>query len=391
MAVKLGKYFASIVELFNREVKAVGDKKVYENDVDNLYPNRIERIERNSPTASSASTKLKSFIIGGGFVNPEYNEMIVNPKKKIKGYNFLVSLANSLKTHRGAYVHVNYDIEGNVNYLDVLSFKKCRRSKEDDFGYDGVIYYKDWENNKSNVISGSKASEKWFYPYSRDKSIIMDQRKRDIKESKIKEPTPQDLISEYRGQVFFLTLDPDEIYPYAWLNSVYNDADSEFRLSLYRNSGFRNGFLDKTILIPNGVDVESMDEFESEVKKWLGSENSSSVFLFTPDSQVDDPSKLFSVVSLKGSYDSKRFELDEDSIANNIRKAYLTIPKVLIDPTDSLFSSSGEAFIQAIKYYNKETLFIREQIAYMMDNFFNGDFTIKELGYDDISIGGQDA
>lgn len=390
MAIKLGKYFASIVELFNRDIKAVGNKNIYENDVDNLYPNRVERIENNSPTASSASKKLKSFIIGKGFVNNGFNELVVNKRKKMKGYQFLSKVAHSLKTHAGAFIHVNYDIEGNVNYLDVLPYKKCRKSKEDDFGYDGVIYYKDWE--KGNGNSFKKESEQWYYPFNNDISIITDQRKRDLKEKGIEDPNIEDLVKNYRGQVYFLNLDDDEVYPFAWIHPAYNDGDSEFRLGLYRNTGFRNGFLDKTILIPNGVDDESIEEFEQNVKGWLGSENSSSVFMFTPESIVDDPSKIFHTVTLKGSYDSDRFENDERAIANNIRKAYLTIPKILIDPEDSFFGSSGEAFKEAVKYYNKETLFIREAIAYMMDLFYKGDFTIKELGFEDlVNTGGQNA
>lgn len=389
MAKKLGKYFASIIELFNREIKPIGDKNIYENDVDNLYPNRVEIIEKNSVTAISASGKLKAFIVGKGFVNQSFNEMIVNKPKKMKGYHFLDKVANSLKTHKGAYIHVNYDFEGKVNYLDVLPYKKCRRSKEDDLGNNGLIYYKDWSKGQEKGFATKKENTKWFYPYNSDNKIILDQRKRDLKEANIKSPKDTDIITEYRGQVYFLTLEEDEIYPSAWINPAYNDADSEFRLSLYRNTGFRNGFLDKTIVIPNGLDEETSTELEEEMRKWLGSENSSSLFMFAPDTVVDDPSKIITVVSLKGSYDSKRFDTDEKALANNIRKAYLTIPKILIDPEDSFFGSSGEAFKEAIKYYNNETLFIREKIAYMMDLFYNGDFTIAELGSEDLITGGE--
>lgn len=385
---KIGKFVASLVELFDRSVKPVGEDKVYNNDSDNLYPNRVELVERNSVTAFAASNKLKSFIVGKGFVNKEFNEMIVNPKKRMKGYQFLTRLANSLKTHRGAFVHVNYDIDGNVNYLDVLSFKKCRVAKEDAFGYSGRIFYKNWDESKKKIGSKSNNDAKWFYPFDKSEKSINDQRKRDLDIQKIKEPTPEDLVKYYRGQVLFLNLDDTEVYPYAWVHPAYNDADSEYRYSLYRNNGLRTGFLDKTIIIPNGLDEESRNEFDDAVRDWLGSENSGSVFVYTPESPLEDPSKAIATISLKGSYDSKRFENDETAIANNIRKAYLSIPKILIDPEDSFFGSSGEAFIQAIEYYNKETLFIREAIAYMMDLFYNGDFSIRELGSEDLQSEG---
>ncbi|WP_257657701.1 hypothetical protein [Parapedobacter lycopersici] len=380
MKDKVGKFVASIVELFNREVKASGQKDIYKNDSDNLYPNRVELVERNSVTAFAASNKLKSFIVGQGFVDTSLNEQIFNRQKRLRGYDFLQLLAHSLKTHRGAFVHVNYDMDGEVNYLDVLDYKKCRISKEDSTDHPGKIYYHDWPGEKKFDRGDTKC--RWFYPFNKDIDIINDQRTKDAKDRK--DESVEGLIRSYRGQVFFLSLDPTEVYPYAWVHPAYNDADNEYRISLYRNTNLRSGFLNKTMIIPNGLDEETQEEFDEAIRGWLGAENSSSVFVFKPKEDVAELDNLIKTIELKGTYDSKRFEKDEESIANNIRKSYLSIPKILIDPEDSFFGSSGEAFKEAIRYYNKETLFIRESVAYMMDNFYEGDFTIKELGENEL-------
>lgn len=376
---KIGKFVASIVQLFDRNIEVFGDDNIYMSDSDNLYPNRVELVERNSVTAISCANKLKSFIQGRGFENNQYNEMIVNHPKNMKGYQFLDKLANSLKTHRGAFIHVNYDAENKVNYLDVLNFRKCRISKEDANEYPGLIYYADWDKIKKGNRSGVKATDvTWFYPFGKEN--VTAQRLRDAKEGKYNAEDPVALLENYRGQVYFLNLDDTEVYPFAWVHSVYNDADNEYRISLYRNTNLRNGFLNKTMIIPNGLDKESRDEFDTAVKGWLGAENSSSVFVIKPDQYIEDLNNVVKTIELKGTYDSQRFKDDEESIANNIRKAYLAIPKILIDPENTIFSSSGESLIQAVKYYNKETLPIREAIAYMMDLFFDSkDFTIKEL------------
>lgn len=380
---KIGRFVASIVELFDREIKTTDDRNIYKNDIDNLYPNRVELVERNSVTAFSCSQKLKSFIVGKGFADESLNEMIVNPVKKLTGYKVLSLIANSIKTHRGAFIHVNYDIDGNVNYLDVLNYKKCRISKEDDLGYNGLIYYKDW-NEKGKRFDRKDDKCKWFYPFNRNPTVIINQR---IKDAKLNKKSPDDLealVRNYRGQVYFLSLDDTEIYPYGWVHPVYNDADNEYRISLYRNSNLRTGFLGKTMIIPNGLDEESMNEFDAAVKGWLGAENSGSVFVMKPKEQVDNLENVIRTVELKSNYDSKRFETDEKSIENNIRKAYLSIPKILIAPEDSFFGSSGEAFIQAVEYYNEETLFIRDIIAYTMESFYpKTNFTIRQLNTDD--------
>lgn len=377
---KIGRFVASIVELFDRDIKVVDDERIYTNDDDNLYPNRIELIERNSATAFPASQKLKAFIVGKGFRDTALNLKIVNPVKGINGHRFLGLLANSLKTHRGAFIHVNYDIDGNVNYLDVLDYKKCRISKEDDLKYPGRIYYRDWA--KKNKKIGRKTDEKltWFYPYNPNKSVINDQRLADLKERASKTDGVEALVSNYRGQVYFLNLDDTEVYPYAWIHSAYNDADSEYRMGLYRNTNLRTGFLNKTMIIPNGMSDENMKDFSEAVKGWLGAENSSSVFVMKPDDVVDDLENVVRTIELKSAYDSKRFENDEKSFENNIRKCYLSIPRILISPEDSFFGSSGEAFREAVNYYNAETLFIRDTVAYVMEQFFPGDdFTIEPL------------
>lgn len=376
---RIGKWVASLVEIFSREISLINQSEVYSNDSDNLYPERVELIERNSVTAYASASKLKAFIVGQGFESEAFNKFIVDPVKNVNGYGFLLNLANSIKTHAGAYIHVNYDIEGNVNYLSVLDYQKCRVSKGDAFGFSGKIYYKDWSKARKFNLGG-KNKDRWFYPFNNSKEAIMKQR---IKDTKINEGDPGDmesLVENYRGQVFFLKLDDSDIYPHAWVHSAYNDADTEFRISLYRNSNFRSGFLNKTMIIPNGMDEETSKEFNKAVHGWLGAENSSSVFVFQPEGDIEDLDNVIKTVTLESSYDSKRFELDETSIANNIRKSYLTIPKLLIDPEDNFFGSSGEAFKEAVKYYNNETLFIRRKISHTMNLFFKGDYTIKELG-----------
>ena len=398
--VKGKKFFATIVELFNRAINLTDDKvdkvKVYYNDDDNLYPNRVELIERNSTTALAASNKMKSFIIGKGFKDQSLNEHIFSVAKKLNGYRLLAKIATSLKTHKGAFIYINYDVEGNVVNMDVLDYKKCRISREDDKGNAGKVYYKDWEKvDKKGFGSDSKKEIKWFYPFNPNVDIIASQRIKDNEGND--DQSVEALMKNYRGQVYFLNLEENEIYPYAWLHPAYNDADNEYRISLYRNNNLRTGFLGKTIVVANGIDKEDKEDFETSVKGWMGAENSSSVMVVTLEDSVEDPANVIHTIELKSNYDSQRFESDEVNVANNIRKAYLSIPKILIDPEDSFFGSSGEAFKEAIKYYNKETLFIREHITYALEEIFrkteelkDKNFAIAELGEEEITTSTQE-
>lgn len=371
MAEKNSKYLIGIVDLFDRILPFSKEEKVYKNDVDNLYPNRIEITEKNSTTANSCSNKLGQYIFGKGFTT---NDVLVKNKKgqKINLNDCLQMVVDSVKTHRGAFIHLNYDIEGKVNYFDVLDYKKCRIAKEDNNGYSGNIIYKDWTEKKGMF---DKKEDVWFYPYN--PLNINAQRKKDTpKSEKI-----EDLIRNYRGQVLFFSLDNSNVYPYAWLSgqSVY-DADSEFRLSLYRNNSIRKGFQDKTMFILNGLDEDTKKDFEKEVKGWLGAENSGSVFLFGTQEFLENPEKVIVPIQLKSSYDSKKFEFDEKAFEDSIRKSYLQIPKILINDNDGgIFGSSATALDEAQRIYSNETNFLRVKIAETFKTIFRIDLSIIPL------------
>lgn len=368
------KFIIDIVELFDRTVTLDKQTNIYTNDIDNLYPNRLELIERNSKTANSCSNKLGQYIFGLGFENPDKK---INSRngKTINLNDALQMVVKSVKTNRGAFIHLNYDAENKVNYFDVLDFKKCRTSKVDYQGYPGVIVYKDWKTKKSIFSFGKDEDEyQWFYPFN--KKNITAQRVKDLKLKKIKSPELADGVKQYRGQVLFYSLDKNSIYPFAWLTGqAVNDADSEYRLSLYRNNSIRKGFQDKTLFILNGFDEETKKEFDKESREWLGAENSGSIFTFSTPEFVENPDKIIVPVQLKSSYDSKKFEFDEKGFEDSIAKCYLDIPKILInDREGGIFGTSSSALEEAQKIYSKGTRFIREDLV----NLFKEIFEIEE-------------
>lgn len=367
---KLKKFLIDIVELFDREIVFDKQENIYNNDLDNLYPNRMEILERNSKTAISCSRKLGQYVVGKGFQNPD--KSLKSLSGAIIDLNEALSrIVESVRTHRGAFIHVNYDSEGNINYFDLLDYKKCRVSKKDHMGYSGVIIYKDW-SKKSSMFDLSKDSDtQWFYPFN--KKNITAQRIKDLKNSKSKSETLQEAVRVYRGQVLFFSLDKTQIYPYSWLSgqAIY-DADSEFRLSLYRNNSIRKGFQDKTMFLLNGFDSQTKKDFDKTSKEWLGAENYGSVFTFSTPEFVEDPSKLIVPVQLKSSYDSKKFESDEKAFEDSISKCYLDIPKVLInDREGGVFGSSGSAILEAQKLYSNSTAFLRKQIEDLFFDLFS--------------------
>ena len=60
------KIRASLIELWNRATEYNLDQKVYLNGDNNLYPNEIELVVQNSPSASKGSNLMSTYINGRG-------------------------------------------------------------------------------------------------------------------------------------------------------------------------------------------------------------------------------------------------------------------------------------------------------------------------------------
>lgn len=380
----LAKFTAKFVEIYNRIIpqKKECDFDIYLNDVDNLYPDRLEAIERNSVTANSCSNKLGNFIFGQGFEKNYDVEINTRNNQKITLNRCLLDVSNSLKTHKGVYVHLNYNIEGKVNYFDVLEYKKCRKVKEDDYGNEGVIVYKDWSKQKRNFSFFNEKKNKrskWFYPYNPEN--INAQREKDSPKADIKTQ-----IVNYRGQVLYFSIDDrNQIYSNGWLNAQgMNDADSEFRMSLYHNNNVRLGFIDKTVLVTNGLDKDSSGEVLKDVQQWLGTENAGGVYHYNSETFVENIDSLLKVITLQSSYDPKKFKELISDLKDNIRSCYLQIPKILINDNEGgIFGSSGGAIKEAMKVYNKETAFIRFEVEDLFKKIFDKPFNIIPLVKDE--------
>jgi hypothetical protein len=127
----------------------------------------------------------------------------------------------------------------------------------------------------------------------------------------------------------------------------------------------------------NGFDKPTKEAFDKDSRAWLGAENSGSIFTFNTSEFVDDPAKLIVPVQLKSSYDSKKFEKDEEAFEDSISKCYLDIPKVLIDDRNGgVFGTTGSAIEEAQKLYSKGTKAIREKLEGLFKTIFDIDNTI---------------
>lgn len=349
---------ASFIELFSRVIKIDKSKDgdVYWNGENNLYPNEVELVVNNSPTASRASKIMAKYISGSGLVN-EADDVIVNAKKNYKISNVVSFIGKDIAKQGGSFIHVGYGIseDGNLKpmVLDVLDYPKNRKQKEDDDKNDRKIFYRDFSEKKS--FGAKKTESKWFYPFDKDNAVVVAQIKADYLSKTGKESEDiAEMLPHYRGQVYYLNTTPEYKYALAPIDSVFNDADSEYRISNYVNTNIREGFLGKTVVVTQGLDAEKSEDVQKDIASWLGSENSSGIYLLDV-AHAEDITKVIYINQLKTQFDEKQFSETTKKLQSNILGAFNSIPEILVIPQAGIMGQSGEAYVQAKKFYNEQT------------------------------------
>ena len=352
---------ATNIELESRDTSVSSDdKKIYLRDSDNLYPLRLEKVINNSPTGKRCSNLMSKYIIGNGALNN------VTINKKGENLNSLAKKASQdIATQYGVVFHISYalDVENSVSEFNfkkdgvkILDYVQMAKSKNDDSGFSGKIYILEVEE-KSNIFSKTNDKSIWFYPYNTNKKVILSQMRNDCKLAGVKNPTIQQLVQNYRGQVYYLNLTPKYHYSLPIWDVVYNDMDSEHRISIYVNKQIKDGWLGKTVISKFDDDEEEderkPDSFNENLKKNMGAENASNVLVIdVPVNATDDVKKAFNVEQLKPQYDDKLFELTLKNLRKNIMGAFNNAPEILLTTGDgSLFGTNSDTYNEAKKFY----------------------------------------
>ena len=374
-----GTFRAKNTELFSREIKADSNSsdKIYSRDVDNLYPLRIEKVINKSPTGKRCANLMAKFITGKGNITnyPVSKGVFIN--------DILRKAGRSIAYQYGVYFRLKYVLDAEKSHADgtpvfkpgaveVLDYVVMAKSKEDDADYPGKLYA--IEDDNEGGLSKSDEDMKWFYPYNRDNKVIKAQMLNDCKEKEIDNPTFEQLLHNYRGQVYYMNLTPEYVYALPLADSVYNDLDTEFRISNYNNSQTRKGFLGKTVIIKYEEDEEAEEDFDDEAKDFLGSENSSSMLTISIPQNIDKKlDEAFVIKQLSAQFDDKMFESTVKNLRQNIMGAFNNAPEPLI------FSGSGSLFGTNAETYREMKLFYWEQNE---DERSMLEQTLRMFGYD---------
>lgn len=390
---------ATLKELWVRVVNLSTNKKegdIYYNGEKNLYPNEIERVINNSPIAARAASIMAKYISGAGVTGPDGVEIkrddlpIINKKHNLNIADIFEVGARSTAYQKGIFFWrgVSLDLseaEPKVvwSQLEVLDYKKCRISKYDSDENAGKVYFRNWE------IPEHKEDNKtqWFYPFSPIHDVMMAQVRRDFydRNGEKAEFNLVDAVSGYRGQVMFLNLTPEFIYPLSNFDPAYNDCDTDYRVGLYNNSNTRNGFLGKILVKYQGIDKEKADEFEDRLQGWLGAENSGNLFMLEVEN-AENLDNAIKVDEIKPTFDPKLFIEVDGRNRRNILGCANNLPQQLIYASDgSLFAAGSDTLLQYKIFYSEQTEDERSALVRAVKQL-GFDYGIKPIGFIDKTV-----
>lgn len=351
-----------LIKIWKNLVRFDTKQGIYVNGVDNAYPERIERLINNSVTARQSASLLQSFIVGKGLGVDD--KFIINSKGTTL-LEFLNEVSHSFSRQYGYFIHVNYNLEGDITYADLLPYSHCRIGKKDDNDYNGkILVSSDWNDKKIKPTV--------FDVYNDRKEVVMKQIARDG-------------IKKYKGQVLYVNPTPF-IYPLSKLDPVQLDADSEHQISVFKNASLRKGFFGKQLIITRpftdgdvgsegyAKGITERDKFRETIQDFMSVENTGSVLHLEMDLLGVEFEKEIIFKNIDSNINDKLFEHSETSISDNIRMAFNNIPASLIRSKEGgLFGNSGEAINMMKLFYNDETTYermlVEQSISKIMMNF----------------------
>lgn len=367
---------ASLIELWTRVFPYEVSKNIFSNGENDQYSKEIEAVLSNSPTGVRSWNMLSTYISGSGLTNdPEMDDFNTL-------WDVVRSMGRDIGSQGGVWIHRSIMLKDSklvTAKIKTLNYHKCKIGKKDDNDFDGKVWYGDF-SAKIGFFKEAKKN-KWFYSFNDSQAVIKEQILNDAKEEGIEDI--KQALEHYRGQVMYINTTPHNIYAESPFDCVYNDLDTEYRISLYGNKMFRSGFLGKLMVFYSGLSKEDKLDMLPKIQKWLGAENSDTVFLAEVES-TQNIEEAFYVKQMPTQYDDDMSQNTEKRITRNILGAARNIPEKLLFADNSIFGGSGEMVIQLKQLYSEQTEFYRTIIEKNLRRL-GYETKIKPLGHQEVT------
>lgn len=343
-------------------------------DVDNLYPNRMERLKAASGITGRCIHTYAKFMRGQGFNDITFYKAKINSK----GWT-VDQLIRRLSAEYGLYlgyaIHVNYDATFKISEVRFIKLKDCRHKIYDENGYVSKIgHYTDWECEQYAKIQHEKI--KFYDVYNPNPDVIAAQ----IEKS--------GGIDNYLGQILFRSDLIDE-YPLCSFDSVREDVITDAGIKTFRRTTVEDGFMGAH-MVNYPYEFEDEEELQQEKRNWKNVQGvrNSQKFILMQGQGKEDKDKI-SITKIESLANDKMFEATTSTVKDSIIENY-GIPKVLLGINVPGQLGTAQQIVDAYDFYNSITIdernMFEEDFKEIFSNFTtpinpSGDYSIKTLSF----------
>lgn len=339
-------------------------EKIKRFGLDNLYPQKAEALLAASLTLGAVVDRIADFVAGEGFIDPKVGSIVVN-NQGLQGQTLNKVLIESSKPFvvwKTICLHFGYNMNFGIATITPIPFQYIRfglrnpKTNKTDF----LAYSTNWERDGRKE---KDSSEKFcFYPtFNPDPGVV---------QAQIEQAGG---IENYKGQILYLTPRDGE-YTLATFDCVFEDAQTQSEIGIYKVSNIQNSFLaTMAIMYPGefGSKQEEID-FNDLIANKKGSRNAGSRIGLQDKTGLKKVSDMF--MPLTPVNIDKLFELTESTVKENIIECY-GWPKILQGITnDGLFAQQNieEAYTYANSITRNKRSALSEVFSYIL-KYWGGD------------------
>lgn len=357
------------------EIKANKTQQIKSWDKDNAYPQRYMWLADHSVTASSCLDAFEQFLGGEGWEDEAFADQIIGPDE-YTGADLLEDISKEYSQHRGHAIIVGINGLFEHSSYQVEPFERVRIGDGQRAGWYGV--HEHWG------LTGKKFQPKkdiqWFRPYTTDPDLIM---------SYIEEVGGFD---NFPGMLLYTSINKHN-YSEPKYAAALNDVETEAGAAIFKRRNVRTGFMASHIFkfSEEFENQNKRDEMKEKLKKFQGADEAMKIFMLDGVDEEDGQDLTIEKVDIQEV--DGLFEHTEESVADNIRKRFLT-PKILIGQEEAAGFDIGR-MRDARAYYNSIVVPDREKmirpVRKLVSHFerpikSNDNWKVKELYSDEQQV-----
>ncbi len=324
-------------------------------DSDNLYPQRAEETYRRSATLKALYDRIADFLNGEGFADPALGSLVVN-RIGLNGQTankVLQTVSFPKARYRTVPLHIGYNMLGQICEINPIPFDYVRMGLKNKQGK--VTHYAYSPNWERDSRKGNEHNIRFYPRFNPDPATVLQQ----IEEAKG--------IYNYRGQILYQTPE-DDIYPLADFDAVYDDAQVQSEIGLFKISNVQNSFFGTTLFVYPGQfsSVEEKEDFQNLIANKSGGRNAGKRI------GIQDPTGTKKASDIAQPLDTpnldRQLEYTEKSIKENIIESQ-AFPAMLLGKTPTGLFAQGD-MEEAYTYVNAITRNRRNELSEVFSLIF---------------------